>query len=90
MLITVYTKLTNKVGNKKMKDEISNLLQKEMDRKSFLKHVGVGFVAMTGIAALLKTLNGVNGNAPRQDQAGGYGSSAYGGGKKTAAVRSNG
>lgn len=60
-----------------MKNELDSLLQKEMDRKSFLKHVGIGFVAMTGVAALLKTLNNFGGNNARVGR--GYGSSAYGG-----------
>jgi len=63
-----------------MKNEIDALLQKEMDRKDFLKHVGVGFVALTGVAALLKTLNGFGGNA-RTRQTVGYGSATYGGKK---------
>lgn len=62
-----------------MKNEIDSLLQKEMDRKDFLKHVGLGFVALTGIAALIKTLNGVG--QPNRQSAG-YGSSTYGGSKK--------
>ena len=60
-----------------MKNELDSLLQKEMDRKSFLKHVGIGFVAMTGVAALLKTLNNFGDNTTRVGR--GYGSSAYGG-----------
>lgn len=60
-----------------MKNELDSLLQKEMDRKSFLKHVGIGFVAMTGVAALLKTLNNFGGNTNRVGR--GYGNSAYGG-----------
>lgn len=59
-----------------MKNEIDSLLQKEMDRKAFLKHVGAGFIALTGLAALLKTLNGV-GRTNRPNA--GYGSSTYGG-----------
>lgn len=59
-----------------MKEELDSLLEKEMDRKSFLKHVAIGFAALTGIAAILKTLNGV-GNKNT-----GYGSSAYGGSSK--------
>lgn len=59
-----------------MKNEIDSLLQKEMDRRDFLKHVGVGLVALTGASALVRTLNGVG--SP-QVRAGGYGASAYGG-----------
>ena len=67
-----------------MKNEIDSLLQKEMDRKAFLKHVGAGFIALTGIAALLKTLNGVG--QPNRPSVG-YGSSTYGGNKKPRQTR---
>lgn len=60
-----------------MKNELDSLLQKKMDRKDFLKHVGIGFAALTGVAAVIKTLNSFGG-APRNRQMG-YGSSAYGG-----------
>lgn len=61
-----------------MKDELDSLLQKEMDRKGFIKHVAVGFAAITGVAAILKTLNGF-GNNNRSGR--GYGASVYGGAK---------
>lgn len=63
-----------------MKNDLNSLLAKEMDRKEFLKHVGIGLVALTGASALLNALNGVS--APRRRTAG-YGSSAYGGGSST-------
>ena len=63
-----------------MKNELDSLLQKEMDRKSFLKHVAIGFAAMTGVAAAIKTLNGFGSNSRSQSL--GYGSSTYGGSKK--------
>jgi hypothetical protein len=63
-----------------MKDELDSLLQKEMDRKSFLKHVAIGFAALTGVAAALKTLNSIGGGARTQNL--GYGSSTYGGKKQ--------
>lgn len=58
-----------------MKNDLHVLLEKEMDRREFLKHVGVGLVALTGASALLKALNGVS--APRRTS--GYGASSYGG-----------
>lgn len=64
-----------------MKNEVDKLLQKQMDRKAFLKHVGVGFVALTGFATLLKTLNSVSDKPKRTS---GYGASAYGGDKQPA------
>jgi hypothetical protein len=61
-----------------MKNEIDQLLQKEMDRKAFLKHVGLGFAVISGAAAVIKTLNGF-GSAPKRSN--GYGSAPYGGNK---------
>jgi len=40
-----------------MKNNIDTLLQKEMDRKGFIKHVGIGFAAILGVTTVLKTLN---------------------------------
>ena len=69
---------------KDMKDELDSLLQKEMDRKDFLKMVGVGFVAITGVMSLLKTLNGLGGSSTSSSKrANGYGSSAYGGNRSS-------
>ncbi len=56
--------------------QIENLLQKRMDRKGFLKHVGIGVLALTGLTSVVKLLQG-----NQQQQNGGYGSSVYGGGK---------
>lgn len=70
-----------------MKDEFSALLEKEMDRKDFLKHVGIGFAVITGAATMLKTLNGFGTTSGKKSfgSAGGYGygygASAYGGAK---------
>jgi len=58
-----------------MKNEIDTLLQKEMDRKSFLKHVAIGFIALTGIGAILKTMNSMGTTRSTS----GYGASSYGG-----------
>ena len=69
-----------------MKDEIDSLLQKEMDRKAFLKHVAVGFVALTGVSTVIKALNNVTSSKPKY-YTHGYSSSAYGG-KRVATGRS--
>lgn len=62
-----------------MKNDLNVLLEKEMDRREFLKHIGVGLVALTGASAILRALNGTS--APRRTA--GYGASSYGGGTST-------
>lgn len=64
-----------------LKNELHNLLNKPMDRRGFLKHVGVGVVAMTGAAALVKSLNDVTGSGSGPARQAGYGASVYGGGQ---------
>ncbi len=66
-----------------IKQELNTLLSKKMDRKDFLKVVGVGVVAATGIGSLIRAINPSAsqtrvGSAPSSQ---GYGSSAYGGTK---------
>lgn len=61
-----------------MQNEINGLFQKKMDRLTFLKHVGVGVVALTGVSALLKTMSSLGGTS-RETATLGYGASAYGG-----------
>jgi len=58
-----------------MQKDLTHLLTKEMDRRGFLKHVAMGFVALTGVATLVKTMSDIG--APKR--ASGYGASAYGG-----------
>lgn len=59
-----------------MKNDVEKLLQKEMDRKGFIKHVAIGFAAIAGITTIAKTLSTLSGNEKKQSL--GYGSSAYG------------
>ena len=40
-----------------IKDRVAQLLDKEMDRKSFLMHVAAGFVAVVGASTALKMLS---------------------------------
>lgn len=64
-----------------LKIDTSALLQKEMDRKDFVKNVGIGLVALSGVAAALKAVS----LAPTtRKSSNGYGASAYGGSKKQA------
>ena len=58
-----------------MKKDLQQLLDKQVDRKDFLKHVGFGIVALTGVTALTKSLNGFG----VKQQASGFGAGVYGG-----------
>lgn len=63
-----------------MKNELNGLLAKKMDRLTFLKHVGVGFVALTGVGSVVKTLGGFGtGVGSSAKNSYGYGASVYGG-----------
>lgn len=63
-----------------VKLDIAQLLDKEMDRKDFLKHVGIGIVALTGFSAVLKALSQqTTSGSPKYA---GYGGSSYGGASK--------
>lgn len=69
-----------------MQSPLNTLLQKEMDRKDFLKHVAVGVVALTGASTIMKTLSPaltgdqIGVQQPQQSVGSyGYGASAYGG-----------
>jgi hypothetical protein len=72
-------KIQNKQDKiKMMKDQISKLLSKPMDRKEFLKHVGIGFAILVGLSGVIKAFKS-------QSVAGrGYGASVYGGNKDVA------
>jgi len=65
-----------------IKQQMSDLLQKEMDRKDFLKHMGVAAVALIGVPAVIKALTQATDSSTRSPSTKnslGYGSSAYGG-----------
>jgi hypothetical protein len=64
---------------KTIKNDIQILLDKQVDRKDFLKHVGFGVVALTGIATLTRSLNGFG----LKQQSAGFGAGTYGGQKKS-------
>lgn len=57
---------------------INELLQKRMDRKDFLKHVGIGLAVLTGTAGVIKMFKP---GAQNTHQGQGYGASVYGGTK---------
>lgn len=56
------------------------LLSKEMDRKDFLKHVGVAMIALTGVSAIAKTLlQQPTAQSTTRQTPMGYGAYSYGG-----------
>ena len=57
-----------------MKQDLQQLLDKQVDRKDFLKHVGFGIVTLTGVTALTKSLTGF-GDKPKVS---GFGAGVYG------------
>jgi hypothetical protein len=59
-----------------MKEDIDKLLQKEMDRKGFIRHVAIGFAAIVGITTVAKTLSTLSSSGKSQSV--GYGASTYG------------
>ncbi|HEX6461644.1 MAG TPA: hypothetical protein VFZ58_00030 [Candidatus Saccharimonadales bacterium] len=63
-----------------MKPDVNKLLQKRMDRKDFLKHLGIGFAAITGVATVLKAVTSMT-NSGTDAKA--YGASVYGGAPHT-------
>ena len=64
-----------------IKNNIAQLLETEMDRKDFLKLLGLGVVAATGITQILKTVSQQSPTRPTApvSQAQSYGGSLYGG-----------
>jgi hypothetical protein len=70
-----------------IQDDMQKLLQKEMDRKGFLKHVGIGFAAIMGITTILKTVSNLGSSGQKQSV--GYSAGVYGGGKSSAASSSS-
>lgn len=56
-----------------LKNNVQTLLQKKMDRRDFIKHVGVGFVAILGISTIVRSMNSIG----QKNQ--GYSAGAYGG-----------
>ena len=69
------TKITKK-RSEMIKNNIAQLLETEMDRKDFLKLIGFGVVAATGITQILKALSH---QTPTPAKAQSYGGAPYGG-----------
>lgn len=68
------------------KNKINQLLEQEMDRKDFLKHVGIAVIALSGATTVLRALTisdkKSHGSTSTPHATLGYGASVYGG-KKT-------
>jgi hypothetical protein len=59
-----------------MKDQLTSLLEQEMDRGQFLRYVAVGAMMLLGGNAIMQALSNMNG---KKSSTAGYGSSSYGG-----------
>lgn len=64
-----------------IKRQLNLLLNKQMDRQDFLKHVAIGVVALTGAGAALRLL-APDAKPVARTSSTGYGGSAYGGERK--------
>ncbi len=64
-----------------MKENAEKLLHKEMDRKDFLKHVGIAIIMITGASTIIGALLRQKSTAqqPTQPTTKGYGRITYGG-----------
>ncbi len=67
-----------------IKQQLNQLLDKEVDRKDFLKHVGVAIIAVAGVSTLMSNLTSLQGSSSTKGvnsgtkSTHGYGLSAYG------------
>lgn len=63
-----------------IKQSIARILSVELDRKDFLKAVGIGIIAATGVAsAVSSVVKQTSTSAPQRKVSYGYGDSPYGG-----------
>lgn len=62
-----------------MKAQMAHLLEQEMDRKDFLKYIGLSAMMMLGGGAILQAINNMGSRKGSTDGKFGYGSSSYGG-----------
>jgi hypothetical protein len=64
-----------------IKQQVNQLLEKEMDRKEFLRHIGVAVAAVVGVSAVVSSLNRLQPSSsqpPAHNARSGYGGSVYG------------
>lgn len=59
-----------------IQSEVHALLQKKMDRRDFIKHVGIGFAAILGISTIIRAMSSMNGSGKSTV---GYSAGVYGG-----------
>jgi hypothetical protein len=67
--------------NGAIKENLDKLMEKELDRKDFLKHIGIAVVMVTGAGAIISALlrqKSVS-QKPNSSASDGYGSINYGG-----------
>ena len=65
-----------------IKQNIAKILDTEMERKDFLKLLGIGAVAAVGVSGILKAISQPTTKSNNTSSTGnGYGSMAYGGSK---------
>jgi hypothetical protein len=69
-----------------IKRQLNLLLNKQMDRQDFLKHVAIGVVALTGAGTALRLLTPDSKPTQVHSSNDGYGSTAYGGAKEKKTV----
>lgn len=63
-----------------MKTQLNTIFNKEMDRKDFLRHVGIAMMMLVGGGAIMQALGSLHsGRTSSQSKSYGYGSSPYGG-----------
>ena len=62
-----------------IKNNIAQLLETEMERKDFLKLIGFGIIAATGVTQILKAMTQQAPARQTTNNTLGYGASAYGG-----------
>lgn len=81
MLMRVYDwcirSLKQKKGQKMIKKQVDAVLDSTMDRKTFLKNVGIAVLALAGVTTMLSTLGQFNRSGNKQT-GGGYGNTSYG------------
>jgi hypothetical protein len=62
-----------------MNNPLHQILEKEMDRKEFLIHLGAGIMSIIGLSTIFKALNGASSQKKGSSSSrSGYGSGPYG------------